>query len=173
MIHNHPILHLLVLMLAVTFLLSCTTASPPDTSVEDSRSIKTASIQFADAFNQGDAASVAALYTLEAKLLQPNGPMIIGGESIQAMFQGWFDAGVGDLQPTVIDLHVNGDMAYIVGKYSLTIQLQPEEGEAISDSGKYVEIWKRENGSWKIDVDIFNSSVPLPAPEEEEAEEEL
>ncbi len=42
---------------------------------------------------------------------------------------------------------------------------KPEEGEAISDSGKFVTIWKRENGSWKVDVDIFNSSLPLPAPE--------
>ncbi len=38
-------------------------------------------------------------------------------------------------------------------------------------NNKYVEIWKRENGAWKMDVDIWNSSVPLPAAEEEAEEE--
>ncbi|MCH8289164.1 MAG: hypothetical protein IID12_08680, partial [Candidatus Marinimicrobia bacterium] len=47
-----------------------------------------------------------------------------------------------------------------------------EEGEAISDNGKFVDLWKRENGTWKIDVNIFNSSVPLPAPEALPAAEE-
>ena len=166
MIHNHPIHYLLVLMLAVPFLVSCTTAPPPDTTAEDSQAIRAATKQFVDAINRGDAAAVAAHYTEEAKRLPPNRQMIVGRESIQAHYQGIFDAGVSDLQTTVIDLHVSGDMAHDVGKYSLTIQ--PEEGETFSVSGKFVTIWKRENGSWKIDVDIWNSSVPLPIAEEEE-----
>ena len=167
---NHPILSLLVITLAVPFLVSCTTAPPPDTTAEDLQAIKAVSEQFVEAFNRGDAAAVAAIFIEEANLLPPNSPIIVGRESIQALYQGWFDAGVGDLQATVTDLHVNGDMAHDVGKYTLTIQ--PEEGEAIIDDGKYVEIWKRENGSWKMDVDIWNSSLPLPAPEEEETAEE-
>ena len=165
MIHNHPILSLLVLTLAVPFLVSCEKALK-DTSAEDIKAIKAASEQYAEAFNRGDAAAFAALFTEGAKVLPPNSPMIVGREGIQAFNQGGFDAGVGDLQGTVIELSLNGDMAHEVGKYTLTIQ--PEEGEAISDSGKYLVIWKRENGSWKVDVNIWNSSLPLPAPEEEE-----
>ena len=170
MIHKHPIQYLLVIMLAVPFLVSCSTAPPPDTSAEDSRAIEAASAQWVDAFNQGDATTLAAFYTEEAKLLEPNSPLIVGKESIQEIFQGFFDTGALELQLTVIELSVNGDMAHKVGKYTLTIQ--PEEGEAISDNGKYVEIWKRENGSWKMDVDIWNSSLPLPTSEKEESEEE-
>ena len=167
MTDNHPILYLLVLMLAVPFLVSCTTA-PQDTTAEDSQAIKAASKQWVDAFNRGDAAALSAFYTEGAKRFPPNNPMIVGREDIQGWIQGAFDAGVGDLQATTIDLHVNGDMAYEVGEYTLTIQ--PEEGEAISDNGKYVEIWKRENGSWKISADIFNTSIPLPIAEEAEVE---
>ncbi len=169
MIHNHPILYLLVLMLAVPFLVSCTTAPPPDTTAEDTQAIKAASAQWLDAFNQGDAAALAAFYTEEAKLLEPNSPLTVGRENIQAIFQGFFDTGALELQLPEIELSVNGDMAHRVGKYTLTIM--PEEGDAIIDNGKYVEIWKRVNGSWKIDVDIWNSSLPLPAPEEEAEEE--
>ena len=163
MIHNHRILSLLVLMLAVPFLVSCTTAPPPDTTAEDSQAINAVRKQLTDAFNQGDVAAVAALFIEEANLLPPNSPIIVGRESIQEFFQSFYDAGGRDLHLTVIDLHVSGDMAHDVGKYTLTIK--PEEGEAISDSGKFVTIWKRENATWKIDVDIFNTSVPLPVPE--------
>ena len=166
MTDNHPIFSLLVLTLAVTFLVSCTTAPPPDTTAEDIQTINAVIKQFVDAINQGDAAAVAALYTEEANLLPPNSPIIVDRKGIQAFWQNGFDAGVGNLQPTVIELHVSGDMAHEVGTYTLTIQ--PEEGEAISDNGKYVVIWKRENDTWKLDVEIWNSSVPLPAAEVEE-----
>ncbi len=163
MIQNRPILSLLVLTLALPFLVSCERVAK-DSSAEDIQAIKAVRKQFTDAFNRGDAAAVAALFTEEAKRLPQNRPMIVGREGIQASFQAGHDAGVGDLQATVIELSVSGDMAYVVGKYTLTIQ--PEEGEAISVSGKYVWIFKRENGSWKINVGIFNNSPPLPAPEE-------
>ena len=165
MINNHPLFFsLLVLTIALPFLVSCTTAPPPDTAAEDIQAINAVSKQWVDAFNQGDAAAIAALSTEKAKYLPPNSPMIVGREGIQAFYQAAFDAGVGDLQTTMRELSVNGDMAHETGKYTLTIQ--PEEGEAISDSGKFVVIWKRENGSWKVDLDIFNTSLPLPVSEE-------
>ncbi|MCH7520039.1 MAG: nuclear transport factor 2 family protein [Candidatus Dadabacteria bacterium] len=158
MIHNHPILHLLVLMLGVTCLLSCTTAPPPDTSEEDSQAIKAASSQFVENFNSQDFAALAAIFTDAAKLIPPNFEMIVGRESIQV----WFGESGANLQLTMIDLHMNGDMAYVVGEYMIAIQ--PEEGEALSDNGNYVEIWKRTNGFWMLDLDIWNSNVPLPVP---------
>ena len=89
--------------------------------------------------------------------------MIVGRDGIQAFYQGAFDAGVEDAQITLTDLKVLGDEAYEIGNY--TNRILPEEGAAIVDSGKYVVILKRENGSWKMDVGIFNTNLPLPAPE--------
>jgi hypothetical protein len=42
-----------------------------------------------------------------------------------------------------------------VGKYTLT-------GDAgkVLDQGKYVVVWKRELGQWKLYRDIWNTSVP-------------
>ena len=160
--HNRQILYLFVLTLTLLFLLGCAPA-PQDTTAEDLQAINAISKQWDDYFNSGNSAAVAALYAEEAKLLPPNNQMIVGRESIQEFFQAGFDAGVGDLQGTVIELSVSGDMAHVVGKYTLTIQ--PEEGEAISDNGKYMEIWRRVNGSWKINTAIWNTNVPLPVPE--------
>jgi len=165
MIHNKPILYILVLMLAVPLLLSCTTAPPPDTSAADTESIKAASAQFVDNFNSADFEALSAIYTEDAKLIPPNFPMIVGRENIL----GWFSNAGGTLQLTMIDLQMNGDMANVLGDY--TISSQSEEGEGWSESGNYVEQWKRANGAWKIDLDIWNSSVPLPMPEEGMMEE--
>ena len=163
--HNHPIQYLLVIMLAVPFLVSCEKA-PKDTTAEDLQALNAVSRQFVDAINRGDAAAVAALFTEEGKRLPPNREMVVGRESIQSSIQAALDAGLGDVRITVIELSVSGDMAHEVGEYTSTTQ--PEEGEAISHSGKYVAIMKRENGSWKTDLQIWNSSLPLPVPEEEE-----
>ena len=164
MIHNHPILSLIVITLAVPFMVSCEKA-PQDTTAEDRQAIRAASKQFADNYNSGNIAALVALYTEEPKILPPNSSIVIGKEGIQAVFQGFYDVGGRDLQLTVLDLHVHGDMAHVVGKYTSTTQ--PEEGEAISNSGKYVELWKRENGTWKLNTAIWNTSLPLPVPEEE------
>jgi ketosteroid isomerase-like protein len=50
-----------------------------------------------------------------------------------------------------------GDLAYVRGTYVLTIAAM--EGQpAMTDRGKYVEIWRRAGGrEWRIAVDIFNS----------------
>ncbi|MFQ5962049.1 MAG: YybH family protein, partial [Candidatus Methylomirabilales bacterium] len=54
------------------------------------------------------------------------------------------------------------DLAYEMGAYTLTIQ--PEGGQAQTDTGKYVVVWTRQaDGSWKLAVDIWNSNAPPPA----------
>ncbi len=148
-----------LLTLPVLLFVSCEKA--PEDTAEVRQAIEAINKQFADAVKRGDAAAVAALYTEDARLLPPNGPMIVGREAIQNSEQSDFDAGVsGDLQLTTLEVGVVRDLAYEIGEYAHTIQ--PDEGEAIKDQGKYVVVWKRENGEWKLDVDIWNSSMPLP-----------
>jgi hypothetical protein len=43
-----------------------------------------------------------------------------------------------------------------VGKYRIT-----GEGGKLLDTGKYVVVWKREQGQWKLHRDIWNTSMPL------------
>ena len=147
-----------ILTLPVLLFVSCEKA--PEDTAEVRQDIEAINKQFADAVKRGDAAAAAALCTEEARVLPPNGPMIVGREAIQNFWQSNIDAGVSDLQLTILEVGVVRDLAYEIGEYALTIQ--PEEGEAIRDQGKYVVVWKRENGEWKLDVSIWNSSMPLP-----------
>jgi uncharacterized protein (TIGR02246 family) len=114
---------------------------------------------FLDAFNRGDAAGVAAHYTEGARFLPPNAETITGRQAIQAAWQHNMDIGVKEAHLEIVELKPMGEKAaYEMGKY--TLKIEPEPGVTVTDKGKYVVMWKHDGESWKIDVDIFNTSLP-------------
>jgi ketosteroid isomerase-like protein len=67
------------------------------------------------------------------------------------------DAGVKEVKLTVVEVEPHGDTAHEVGTYVLT-----GEGGKTIDSGKYVVVWKRQGGQWKLHRDIWNTNMPAP-----------
>ena len=121
--------------------------------------LEAATQQWTDAFNSGDAAAIAAMMSADAQLMPPNGDFVEGREAIQSFWQGFIDSGVkGSL--SIVEITVDGNMAYKTGKY----QILGPEGEEL-DHGKFLELWRFMDGSWQFHRDIWNSSVPLPAEE--------
>jgi uncharacterized protein (TIGR02246 family) len=117
--------------------------------------IEVAINQFVDAFRRRDAAGCARVYTEEAALLPPNAEIVRGRQAIQQAWQGVLDAGLTDCRVETLDVESAGDLAYEVGRLTLYA------GEHhIADEGKYIAIWKREAGQWKLHRDIWNSSRP-------------
>ena len=140
-------------------LVCCATPEAMDVA-QVRKSIEEAGVRFAQAFNRGDATSVAAMYTDDATILPPNGEMIQGREGFQGFFTGAIEGGMKDFTLTTVDVGWSGDTAYEIGKY--TLKIQPEGQEGTTDAGKYVLVWKRQpDGAWKIHADIWNSSMPL------------
>jgi uncharacterized protein (TIGR02246 family) len=114
--------------------------------------------KFVAAFNRGDAAAVAALYTEQGQLLPPNAAPVTGVQAIQAFWQGAMDMGIASAGIEPVEVEQHDDTTIEVGRYTLHAQ----GGEEL-DAGKYIVIWKREEGEWKLHRDIFNSSKPAPA----------
>lgn len=53
-----------------------------------------------------------------------------------------------------------GDLAYLYGTYQLNAP--GTAGKPISDTGKVVEVWKKQsNGDWKCALDTWNSDLPV------------
>jgi len=111
-----------------------------------------------DAIGSGDAEAIAALYTADARLLPTNFEIMKGTQAIQAFWQGGIDMGIKGATLETLEVQVKEDIACEVGKYTLKIQVSADQ--TITDEGKYVVIWKLQNGSWKLDVDIWNTSLP-------------
>jgi ketosteroid isomerase-like protein len=104
-----------------------------------------------------------ALYSAEAILMPPNHPAVQGKAPIQAWMQAY--PPISNLQEQSLELEGQGNLAYERGTYSMTVA---HVGAASTeDQGKYLTIWRKEaDGSWKISRAMFNSDLPLPAPEQ-------
>ena len=144
----------------ICFVLLCY-APPPEEKMDVEKvrkAIEESNLKFGEAARQGDAAALAALYTEDATLLPPNSEMIKGREGIEAVWSAVIQMGAKDVVLTTVDVYGSGDLAYEVGNYVLTIQ--PEGQEPIEDKGNYVVVWKQiADGSWKMHVDIWNTSL--------------
>jgi len=121
--------------------------------------IEAENAKFAAAYNRGDAAGVAALYTENATTMPPNSEPLNGRRAIQKSNEDEFKLGHRNLKLTTVSVEGNGDTAYEVG--SFTVKISPEGKAPMTDSGKYMAVWKLDsNGGWKIQSDIWNSNLP-------------
>ena len=118
--------------------------------------IKTMNQKFMDAFKRGDAAGIAALYTDEAKLLPPGNQMTTGREAIKSFWQGAMNKGIKEANLETVGIEAGGDLAYEIGRFALAVQ--PESGERTTLTGKYVVVWKKQAGAWKLHADIWNTN---------------
>lgn len=137
-----------------TLLLVVAVACGPPTA-QESTELETAAQSWQAALNAGDLDAIVGLYAADARLLPPNGEMGRGAGAVEASFGGMIDDGLqGELE--TIEAMVAGDLGYRMGTY----KLNTGDGTLV-DEGKYIEIWRREGGEWKISADIWNSDLPV------------
>jgi ketosteroid isomerase-like protein len=119
--------------------------------------IDAANQRFMQLFANNDIPGVAACYTDDAQLLVPHMDPVRGRAAIQAVFD--VSAGKGHtLQITTLDLEGHGATAIDIGEY-----LRKQSDGQTLDRGKYLVIWKRAGGEWKIHRDMLSTSQPRPA----------
>lgn len=120
-------------------------------------SIASANQNFMDAFSRSDAASIAALYTADATLLPPDNSMMTGKEAIQSFWQGAMEMGIKEAKLDTVGVESEGSLAYEIGRFVLSVQ--PQDGESTRLAGKYVVVWKNQDDTWKLHVDIWNADA--------------
>ena len=111
--------------------------------------------EFSAAFNGRNASRIASFYAADAVLLPPGGPMIKGRTGIEAFYREQFSrAGGAVFRFTPIESLVAGGHAFEAGTSAADGVVR---GQPVSESGKYVTIYKRVSSEWKISYDIFNN----------------
>jgi ketosteroid isomerase-like protein len=111
--------------------------------------------KFEEAHLKGDAKVIAEQYTEDAQLLWEDRGIIRGRKAIEAEWRK--DMGGPGRKATLTNLEIeqHGDWAYETSMFLVT----DGEGRTIYD-GKYICIWKRAGGEWKIHRDIGNKNRP-------------
>lgn len=120
-----------------------------------SAEIMKANENFMNLFNAGDIDKFASVYTDDARLLPPNGQIVTGRNNIKTFWKGMMEAGIKPVLKT--------DSAHRYGKTVIeegTVAIHA--GDQVVDQVKYIVIWKKVNGVWKMHQDIWNSNNPLP-----------
>lgn len=113
--------------------------------------------EFESAFANADAAGIASLYTDDAVVLPPGSEIVQGRQNIQQFWQSVLDLGIKKVKLEILEVEQISDTIIEMGSASLL----GEESQVL-DKGKYIVIWKQQNGQLRIRRDIFNSNNATP-----------
>ncbi len=117
------------------------------------------SAKWVAAFKNGDIAWIEALHTSDGLLLPSNSPPIEGPKAIVETWKSWSELPNVEIDfgPDRIVASSSGDMAYDYGWY--TFAFDTDNGR-FEDKGKYIVVWQRVDGAWRVAADIFNTNLP-------------
>lgn len=138
------------MLLAVSLLLLATTAQARDVKSD----IAAGNAKFGAAYGKGDASTIAGLYTPHATLLPPGGDMVTGHDAIQKFWASAIQGGLRITSLQTLSVEQYGAAAREIGRF--TAEAPDPQKQVTKLSGKYVVVWKRLNGTWMLDSDIWN-----------------
>ena len=108
--------------------------------------------QFEAAARNQDLDGLAALYTADAMALPPDGPIVKGRSDIRQMWAMVAqELGLKEVKLRTISFEQEGSLGHEVGEATLLVG-------AGSVAVKYMVVWKKTDGQWRIHRDIWNSA---------------
>ncbi|MFZ1193219.1 MAG: SgcJ/EcaC family oxidoreductase [Pseudolabrys sp.] len=121
-------------------------------AVAQKAKIEAVNAKWVELFGKGDFEGVAQLYTVDATAFPPGSAMVKGRAAIGAMWKGLAEH-VSNPKITTLDVkRLSPRAAREIGTFSLMTK-DPTPKEI---SGKYVVVWEKVRGEWKLAADIWN-----------------
>lgn len=114
--------------------------------------------QWTEGFKTRDADKILGLYAADAVSMSSEKPTLTGIQEIRKHIESMLSdtALVIDTYKYAIDvmeISASGDLAYVRGHDEVT--MKTKEG-TVQDKGRYIDIWKKIDGKWKIITMISN-----------------
>ena len=109
-----------------------------------------------EAFQAGNAVSIARIYAADAERLAPERPVMSGRVAIEDAWRTTAGNGGNRLRLEVAEVEQSGHRAHEVGRFTISAP----DG-AVLAAAKYLVIWVRQSdGEWRAHRDIFNWDIP-------------
>jgi uncharacterized protein (TIGR02246 family) len=141
-----------IFVLAATIALLTAGCAPAPSGGDARAAIEAQSAKWQESFNAGDGAGIAALYTDDGQILPPGAATVSGRENIAAFWQEALSAGGISATLETVEVVTQGNHATEVGRFSMT----DADGNTV-EQGKYLILWRQEQGEWRLARDIWNS----------------
>ena len=151
-------------ILATVLLSSCNSEAvkteTPAFSLDSAKAAIAASNKiFGECFATGDSVKFVNSYTSDGCINPSNMPRMCGPQALAAFFNGGYKMGIRNIKLTTEEVMGGKDAVVETGKYEMFV------GDNVSaEKGKFIVVWKEENGKWKMHRDIWNSDSPPPPP---------
>ncbi|MEO5889470.1 MAG: hypothetical protein ABIQ31_04415 [Ferruginibacter sp.] len=121
------------------------------------KEIEDANKKFMEFVSKRDSIGIAGSYTADAKLMFAGEPAVVGRASIQTAFSRILNSGVTKVEIKTKEVFGTLDLLAEEGEVTIYVKDQVVAAE------KYIVLWKKEAGKWKLFRDISNSNLPAPA----------
>jgi len=144
-----------VALVAALPLLACNSRGSA-AAAADSAAVLAASQQYVQAWIQGDTAAALGRVSNDIRILISGVPDIVGPEATRKLFadeMATYDVPLLKLDHQ--DVIVSGDHAIDIGTYE-EIQAPKKGGAPIQGRGRFMTIWRREAGDWRITRYMLN-----------------
>lgn len=102
----------------------------------------------------GNTDRIAGLFTRDSRLLPPDGGLVTGERAIVRFWQGVREMGAESVDVETMAVEDHQSVVIRIGLATFA----DTDGTTL-DRVKFIEIWKREDGTWKIGYDIWNSNL--------------
>ena len=123
--------------------------------MDESEVLLNADKEFAKlSLDKGAAIAFKEYLAEDAKQFPAGSLPVIGNENIFNGMKDYNESHVLEWEPQEAEVSVSGDMGYSWGFYKSYSKSEPEKIK----EGKYVNVWKKIDGKWKVIVDIGNSN---------------
>jgi uncharacterized protein (TIGR02246 family) len=132
----------------------------PTDSKSEEQAIRSISKNWMELTKKHDAAACAALFADDGVSYSMNQEPIVGPAAIKKHFAEDYaqnPKAVVDWSTEKVEVSASGDLAVESGKFSVT-GIGPNGTD--SDMGKYITVYRKVNGVWKVSADIGTSTKP-------------
>jgi uncharacterized protein (TIGR02246 family) len=135
-------------------------AEAPIDPVAARKAIEAENQNFVIALKKKDAKALGDFFATDAVLLPQNADAVHGRDQIIKFYTTLFAATtIDDASLLTLDVTIAAHIAYETGNYTRTVHSGTDA--AVADHGKYLVVWHHDDdGHWRIERDISNSSVP-------------
>ncbi|MFQ5528278.1 MAG: YybH family protein [Thermoanaerobaculia bacterium] len=133
---------------------------PPGTADNAATHIRSLNESWLAAASRRDLAGMMAVYAPDAQELLPDMLPLVGRDSIRAFYKSLIERlprFAHHFAPEEITVASSGDLAVVRGSYRFTPDtLKPRQVY----EGKYVGVWRRRAGEWRLFINISNGNAP-------------
>ena len=116
--------------------------------------IDSVNAKFSEQIASGDSSALASHYWPDAELMLDNSEVVKGKDILNA----WGAAirmGIKEMTFSTTDITGSPTLIIETGNYEIK-----DEKKSLIDKGKYVVVWEKRNGDWKLYRDIGCTSMP-------------